>query len=347
MQLTIRRPDDWHVHLRDGAALATTVAATARQFRRAIVMPNLLPPVTTTDAARRYRQRILAALPTDTSFEPLMTLYLTDNTRSEEIVQAAESGLVHAIKLYPAGATTNSAAGVTRIENTFGALESMSEHGLPLLVHGEVTDVEVDVFDREAVFIERVLAPLVERFQGLKVVLEHITTGEAVDFVMQAPPRVAATVTAHHLLHDRNALFRGGLRPHLYCLPVLKRARHRQALLRAVASGSPRLFLGSDSAPHPETAKQAACGCAGVYSAPCALEAYVTAFESVGALDKLEDFAACHGPAFYDLPLNEGRITLQRDGYTVPDRMRLGDTHVVPLCAGETLPWRLASGTPV
>jgi len=341
MQLTIRRPDDWHVHLRDGRALATTVAATARQFRRAIVMPNLLPPVTTTEQARSYRERILAALPAGVELEPLMTLYLTDYTPPAEIARARASGLVHALKLYPAGATTHSEAGVTRLERTFAVLEAMSEVALPLLVHGEVTDPEVDVFDREAVFIERVLEPLVGRFEGLKVVLEHVTTAEAVAFVSAAPSRVAATVTAHHLLHDRNALFRGGLRPHLYCLPVLKRARHREALLAAVASGSPRFFLGTDSAPHPRSDKEAACGCAGVFSAPNALELYAMAFEAAGALDKLDDFAGCHGATFYGLPLNTGRVTLRREPKPVAASLPLGESSVVPMAAGETLPWRL------
>lgn len=341
MQLTIRRPDDWHVHLRDGQALATTVAATARQFRRAIVMPNLLPPVTSTDQARSYRERILATLPTGHGFQPLMTLYLTDVTPPAEIARARASGLVHAVKLYPAGATTNSAAGVTRLERTYDTLEAMAEHGLPLLVHGEVTDPEVDLFDREAVFIERVLAPLLARIPGLKVVLEHITTVEAVRFVASAPPRVAATITPHHLLYDRNALFRGGLRPHFYCLPVLKRATHRAALLEAVASGSARFFLGTDSAPHARGAKETACGCAGIFSAWTALELYAMAFEEAGALDRLEDFASRFGAEFYGLALNGGTVELRRESRRVPATLAFGDDELVPLAAGETLPWRV------
>ncbi len=342
MQLTIRRPDDWHVHLRDGQALKTTVAATARQFRRAIVMPNLVPPVTSTDQARSYRDRILATLPAGHGFEPLMTLYLTDTTPPAEIIRAKESGLVHAVKLYPAGATTNSSAGVTRLESTYDTLEAMAEHGLPLLVHGEVTDPEIDVFDREAVFIERVLEPLLARVQGLKVVFEHITTADAVRFVESAGPRVAATVTAHHLLYDRNALFRGGLRPHFYCLPVLKRATHRSALLQAVASGSPKFFLGTDSAPHLRGVKEADCGCAGIFSAWSALELYAMAFEEADALDRLEDFASRFGAEFYGLPLNSGSLELRRESGRVPATLPFADGELVPLGAGETLPWRVA-----
>lgn len=341
--LTIRRPDDWHVHLRDGAMLRGVVAHTARQFARAIVMPNLRPPVTTAAQAGAYRDRILAALPAGLSFEPLMTLYLTDNTSADEIARARDSGFVHAVKLYPAGATTNSDAGVTDVRRAHAALEAMQRHGLPLLVHGEVTDRDVDVFDRERVFIDRVLEPLRRDFPALAIVFEHVTTREAVDWVRAAPGRTGATITAHHLLYDRNALFSGGLQPHWYCLPVLKRATHRAALLQAAASGEARFFLGTDSAPHARHLKEAACGCAGCYTAPHALELYAAAFESVGRLDALEAFASFHGADFYGLPRNTGRITLRRVPWTVPDVLPLGEDAVVPLAAGEPLQWRLAA----
>ena len=340
--LTLRRPDDWHLHLRDGAAMASVLPWTARQFARAIVMPNLRPPVTTAAMAQAYRQRILAALPEGLAFEPLMTLYLTDNTPPDEIVRAREAGVV-ALKLYPAGATTNSDAGVTDIRRTWRTLEAMQREGLLLLVHGEVTDSEIDIFDREAVFIDRVMTPLRRDFPELKIVFEHITTREAADYVAEAGPRTAATLTAHHLLYSRNALFVGGLRPHWYCLPVLKREVHRQALVRAVTSGHPRFFLGTDSAPHAAALKeQSVCG-AGCYTAPAALELYAEAFEAAGALDRFEAFASLNGPAFYGLPPNEDRITLRREAWTLPERLCFGDAEVKPLRAGETLSWRLVA----
>lgn len=338
--LTITRPDDWHLHLRDGAALAAVLPYTAREFARAIVMPNLRPPVTTAAQAVAYRERILAARPEGSDFEPLMTLYLTDNTPPDEIVRAREAGVV-ALKLYPAGATTNSDAGVTDLRRCYPTLEAMQREGLPLLVHGEVTDPEVDVFDREAVFIERVMRPLRADFPELKVVFEHITTKEAAEYVAAADDFTAATVTAHHLLYDRNALFVGGLRPHYYCLPVLKRAVHRHALLAAVASGSRKFFLGTDSAPHAAALKeQSVCG-AGCFTAPAALALYAEAFELAGALDKLEAFAAFNGPDFYGLPRNTGSVTLRREPFTLPETMPFGDTTIKPLRAGETLPWSL------
>jgi dihydroorotase len=340
-ELTLTRPDDWHLHVRDGAALACVVPHTARQFGRAIIMPNLKPPVTTTAQALAYRERILSAVPAGIDFTPLMTLYLTDNTPAEEIHRAKDSGLVHAVKLYPAGATTHSDAGVTDLRKPRAALEAMAEAGLPLLVHGEVTDAEVDVFDREAVFIERHLAPLVERLPGLKVVLEHITTRQGIEFVQAAPDTVAGTLTAHHLLLNRNAMFSGGLRPHHYCLPVLKRETHREALVAAAISGSPKFFLGTDSAPHPRNAKESACGCAGMYSAHAAIELYAEAFEAAGALDRLEAFASHYGPNFYGLPRNHARITLRREDWQVPDAYPLGSESLVPLYAGQTLHWRL------
>jgi dihydroorotase len=339
--LTLTRPDDWHLHVRDDAALPCVVPHTARQFGRAIIMPNLKPPVTTTAQALAYRERILAAVPTGVDFSPLMTLYLTDNTAPEEIRRARDSGLVHAVKLYPAGATTHSDAGVTDIRKPHAALEAMAEAGLPLLVHGEVTEAEVDVFDREAVFIERHLAPLVERLPQLKIVLEHITTRQGIEFVESAPENVAGTLTAHHLLLNRNAMFSGGLRPHHYCLPVLKRETHRQALLAAATSGNPRFFLGTDSAPHPQHAKESACGCAGMYSAHAAIELYAEAFEAADALDRLEAFASHFGPDFYGLPRNPTRITLRRKDWQVPASYPLGTETLVPLYAGQTLRWRL------
>jgi dihydroorotase len=340
-RLTLRRPDDWHLHLRDGAALESVVGDTARRFARAIVMPNLKPAIRTTAQALHYRDRILGALPEDTGFEPLMTLYLTDDTPPEEISRAKLSGRVFGVKLYPAGATTHSDEGVTRISRCFHTLEKMQEVGLPLLVHGESTDPAIDVFDREQVFIEETLGPMLERFPGLKVVLEHITTREAADFVEVTGPNIAATITAHHLLLNRNALFLGGIRPHHYCLPVLKRETHREALVEAATSGNPKFFLGTDSAPHPRNLKEAACGCAGMYTAHAAIELYATAFEEAGALDKLEGFASTFGAQFYGLPLNKGTITLAREEWRIPERVPFGAGELVPLRAGETLPWKL------
>jgi dihydroorotase len=340
-RLTLKRPDDWHLHLRDGPAMASVLADSARCFARAIVMPNLKPPVRTTYEALDYRERILAAMPEGSRFEPLMTLYLTDDTPPEEIARAKLSGRVHAVKLYPAGATTHSDSGVTRISRCFRALEKMEELGLPLLVHGESTDPAIDVFDREKAFLEEVLGPTVERFPGLKVVLEHITTREAAQYVEVTGPNVAATITAHHLLMNRNALFMGGIRPHHYCLPVLKREEHREALVEAATSGNPKFFLGTDSAPHPRADKEAACGCAGIYTAHAALELYAIAFEEAGALDKLEGFASVFGARFYGLPVNEDTVTLMRSEWIVPQRLKFGDHELVPLRAGETLPWKL------
>ena len=340
-RLTLKRPDDWHLHLRDGPAMACVLADSARRFARAIVMPNLKPPVRSTYQALDYRERILAALPEGAAFDPLMTLYLTDDTPPEEIARAKLSGRVHAVKFYPAGATTHSDAGVTRISRCFRALEKMEELGLPLLCHGESTDPAIDVFDREKAFIEEVLGPTVERFAGLKVVLEHITTREAAQYVEVTGPNVAATITAHHLLMNRNALFMGGMRPHHYCLPVLKREEHREALVEAAASGNPKFFLGTDSAPHPRPDKEAACGCAGIYTAHAALELYAIAFEEAGALDRLEGFASIFGAQFYGLPVNEGTVTLVREEWTVPQRLKFGDHELVPLRAGETIPWKL------
>ena len=342
MQITITRPDDWHLHLRDGAALATVLPHSARQFARAIIMPNLRPPVTTVAAAAEYRARILAALPEGMSFEPLMTLYLTDNTSAEEIRLAAGSGFVKAVKLYPAGATTNSDAGVTNMANCSAALAEMEKLGLPLLVHGEVTDPAIDIFDREHVFIDTVLRPLLRHHEGLRVVFEHITTQEAAQFVTASGDNVAATITAHHLLYNRNAIFSGGVRPHYYCLPVLKRETHREALIRAATSHSSKFFLGTDSAPHARGAKEAACGCAGCYTAFAALELYAEAFAAAGALDRLEAFASFNGPDFYRLPRNTGTVTLERRDWKVPETFdyAAGDT-LVPLRAGETLSWKL------
>lgn len=340
--LTIRRPDDWHLHLRDGAALAAVVGHSARHFGRAIVMPNLRPPVLTTADALAYRRRILAALPPGSSFEPLMTLYLTENTTAAELRAARASGVVIAVKLYPAGATTNSAAGVRELMGPaiLRVLGAMEELGMPLLVHGEVTDPAVDIFDREAAFIDRVLTPLVDRFPGLKVVLEHVTTADGVDFVLaQGSGRVAATITAHHLLLNRNALLVGGVHPHYYCLPVLKRERHRQALVAAATSGDPRFFLGTDSAPHARGAKENACGCAGCYTAHAGIELYAEAFDAAGALAKLEGFASCHGPDFYGLRRNPGTITLARRGWSVPETYPFGAETVVPFRAGAEIGW--------
>jgi len=339
--LTLTRPDDWHLHLRDGAALAAVLPHSARQFARAIVMPNLKPPVTTVALARAYRERILAALPPDSRFEPLMTLYLTDNTTPEEIALAQTSGVVRAVKYYPAGATTNADSGVTRIEHCFGALEAMEKAGLPLLLHGEVTDREVDVFDREQVFLDTVLPQITRQFAGLRLVLEHITTREAVDYVSAAPASVAATITAHHLLLNRNAMFAGGMRPHHYCLPLLKRETHRRALLQAATGGSPKFFLGTDSAPHARRNKEASCGHAGIYSAHAAIELYAEAFDAAGALHRLEAFASFHGADFYRLPRNTETVTLRRERWQVQPAFALGDDELVPLRAGEPLTWRL------
>lgn len=344
--LTLIRPDDWHLHLRDGETLNAVIADTARQFKRAIVMPNLRPPVTTAEQALEYRERILdavtlAGLPSD-AFTPLMTLYLTDNTSADEIRMAHGTGVIHAVKLYPAGATTNSDAGVTDLMGRCAeALEAMQEIGMPLLVHGEVTDPAVDVFDREAVFIERVMVPLRKAFPELKVVFEHITTKDGVDYVRDAEGPVAATITAHHLLYNRNAIFQGGLRPHWYCLPVLKREVHRKALLDAATSDSDRFFLGTDSAPHPRGLKEHACGCAGCYTALHAMELYATAFERAGRLDRLEAFASRNGPTFYGLPVNTGTLTLERKPFTIPQELPMGGDTLVPLAAGETLNWTL------
>jgi len=341
-ELKLRTPDDWHLHLRDGASLLDTVPHTARQFGRAIVMPNLQPPVTTTALALAYHERIVTALPAGSSFQPLMTLYLTDRTTPEEIAAAKACGVVFACKLYPAGATTNSDAGVTDIPGLNPVLAAMASEGLPLLVHGEVTDPEVDIFDREAVFIDRVLKPVLERNPDLKVVMEHLTTADGVNFVREAGPNVAATITAHHLLYNRNAIFVGGLNPHMYCLPVLKRERHRESLIEAATGGSGKFFLGTDSAPHTQDAKESGCGCAGIYTAHAALELYATAFEKAGKLEALEGFAAEFGADFYGVGRNEGTVTLVRDEWTVPGSYGFGQGRVVPLEAGRSLAWRLA-----
>jgi dihydroorotase len=341
-RLTLIKPDDWHLHLRDGEALASVVADSARRFARAIVMPNLKPAVRTTQQALHYRERILGALPEGAAFEPLMTLYLTDDTPPEEIARAKLSGRVFGVKLYPAGATTHSDEGVTRLSRCFHTLEKMAELGMPLLVHGESTDAAIDVFDREKAFLDEVLGPTLGRFPQLKVVLEHITTRDAVQFVEVTGENVAATITAHHLLMNRNALFMGGIRPHHYCLPVLKREEHREALVEAATSGNAKFFLGTDSAPHARDAKEAACGCAGIYTAHAALELYAVAFEEAGALHRLEGFASVHGPRFYGLPVNEGRITLVRQEWTVPEELAFGGARLVPLRAGEAIPWKIA-----
>ena len=341
-KISIVRPDDWHLHLRDGEALKAVLPHSARQFARAIIMPNLRPPVTTVAAAEAYRARIVAALPEGASFEPLMTLYLTDNTPADEIRRAADSGFVKAVKLYPAGATTNSDAGVTDLRKCDAALAEMEKLGMPLLVHGEVTDPAIDIFDRESVFIETVLQPLLARRPGLRVVFEHITTADAAQFVASAGENVAATITAHHLLYNRNAIFTGGVRPHYYCLPVLKREKHRAALVAAATSGSHKFFLGTDSAPHARSTKEAACGCAGCYTAHAALELYAEAFEAAGALDRLEAFASFNGPDFYRLPRNSTTATLERQSWIVPEAFAfVGGDPLVPLCAGESLGWRL------
>jgi dihydroorotase len=339
--ITLTRPDDWHLHLRDGAAMASVLPHTARQFARAIVMPNLKPPVTTTAQAAAYRERILAAVPPDMAFEPLMTLYLTDNTAPDEIRRAKDSGFIHAVKLYPAGATTNSDAGVTDLRKTYPVLEVMQEVGMPFLVHGEVTDPDVDIFDREAIFIDRVMQPLRRDMPGLRVVFEHITTMQAAQYVTEADGHVAATITPHHLLYNRNEIFKGGIRPHYYCLPVLKREEHRRSLVQAATSGSAKFFLGTDSAPHPKGLKEHACGCAGCYTALHAMELYAQAFDAVGALDKLEAFASVNGPAFYALPRNTTTITLRRESWLLPSELPFGDTTIVPLNGGETIGWKV------
>jgi len=340
--LTFTRPDDWHLHLRDGAAMSDVLPDTAKRFARAIVMPNLRPPVTTVGQAAAYRRRILDALPAGMAFEPLMTLYLTDNTSPAEVAKAKASGFVHGVKLYPAGATTNSDAGVSDLAKCDATLAAMEQHGMPLLVHAEVTDPAVDVFDREAVFIERHMIPLARKFPGLRVVFEHITTSDAADFVAASPVNIGATITAHHLLMNRNAMFAGGIRPHHYCLPVLKRETHRRALVAAAISGNPKFFLGTDSAPHAQSAKEAACGCAGMYTAHAAIELYAEAFEQADALDKLEAFASFHGADFYGLPRNEEKITLVKESWTTPESQTFGDEVLVPLRAGQAMPWKLA-----
>lgn len=341
-ELTITRPDDWHLHLRDGDAMKSVLPDTAKRFARAIVMPNLKPPVTTVEAARGYRDRIISAVPSGASFEPLMTLYLTDNTPAEEIAKARQSGFIHAVKYYPAGATTNSDSGVTDMHKAYPAIAAMEEHGMPLLLHGEVTDAEVDVFDREAVFIDRTLTRLIRDFPKLRIVLEHITTRQAAEFVKSAPANVGATITAHHLLFNRNAMFKGGIRPHYYCLPVLKREAHREALIAAAISGNPKYFLGTDSAPHAQNAKETACGCAGIYSAHAAIELYVEVFENAGALNKLEAFASFFGPDFYGLPRNSQKVTLKRESWDVPEIFSMGADKLVPLRAGERITWKLS-----
>lgn len=340
-RLTIIRPDDWHLHLRDGEHMRAVLPDTARRFARAIVMPNLKPPVTTTRHALGYRERILSALPAGMSFEPLMTLYLTDNTTPDEIKRAKDSGVVYGVKYYPAGATTNSDSGVTNVNRCDAVFAAMEECGLPLLVHGEVTAPDVDIFDREKIFIDRVLLPLLQKFLKLRVVLEHITTREAVRFVTGTPPRIAATITAHHLLLNRNALFSGGIRPHHYCLPVLKREAHREALIEAAVSGNPKFFLGTDSAPHARNTKETACGCAGIYTAHAGIELYAEAFAAAGALERLEGFASIHGPDFYGLPHNPDRITLVEEIWKVPQELAYFRDTLVPLRAGETVKWRI------
>jgi len=341
-RITLTRPDDWHLHLRDEPVLADTVAHTARVFRRAIVMPNLVPPVTSLAVADGYRQRILRQVPAGYDFEPLMTLYLTDSLAPEEIRKAHASGRIHAVKYYPAGATTNSENGVTAIDKVYPAIETLAELGMPLLFHGEVTDSSIDIFDRESVFIATILTPLLQRYPELKVVLEHITTHGAAEFVKAQNENVAATITAHHLLHNRNDLLAGGIRPHFYCLPILKRDTHQQALIEAATSGDPRFFLGTDSAPHPVDAKETACGCAGIFTAHAALELYTEVFDAADALDKLECFTSFNGPDFYGLPRNTDKLTLTRSAWPVPPSYKLGNTSVVPLRAGEKIGWRIS-----
>lgn len=341
-EFTIIKPDDWHLHLRDGAEMASVLPDTTRRFERAIVMPNLRPPVTTTQRAQEYRQRILQAVPAGSSFNPLMTLYLTDNTAPDEIVKAKQSGIVHGVKLYPAGATTNSDSGVTDIRKCAKALEAMQSVDMPLLVHGEVTDAEIDVFDREKVFIERIMQPMLRDFPNLRVVFEHITTQDAAEFVAAASANVAATITPHHLLMNRNSMFTGGIRPHHYCLPVLKRETHRRALVKAATSGSAKFFLGTDSAPHAKSAKESDCGCAGMYNAANALELYAEVFEQAGALDRLEGFASFYGADFYRLPRNQSKITLRKQSWTMPASLPFGADELIPLRAGQAVHWQLA-----
>ncbi len=343
--ITLTRPDDWHLHLRDGAVLAAVLPGTARQFARAIVMPNLRPPVTTTMLAEAYRTRVLAALPKGATFEPLMTLYLTDKTSADEIKRAKASGFVHGVKLYPAGATTNSDSGVSDLSKCEKALEAMQDVGLPLLTHGEVADADVDVFDREKVFIERNMHALLKNYPQLKIIFEHITTKDAADFVSSAPNNVAATITAHHLLMNRNEMFAGGIRPHHYCLPVLKREEHRLALVKAATSGNSKFFLGTDSAPHSKHSKEAACGCAGMYTAHAAIELYAEAFENADALDKLEAFASFYGADFYGLPRNNEKITLVKESWQVPASLKYGNDELIPLRAGQTIAWKLKPAT--
>jgi dihydroorotase len=340
-KITITRPDDWHLHLRDGETLKAILPDTARRFARAIVMPNLRPPVTHVDLAFAYRERILKALPQGLVFEPLMTLYLTDNTTVAEIEKATASEFVHAVKYYPAGATTNSDSGVTDLKKCYQVFEAMQKLGLPLLVHGEVTDVHVDIFDREKVFIDQHMQPLIAQFPGLKVVFEHITTGDAAHFVAEASANIAATITPHHLLMNRNQMLAGGIRPHHYCLPILKREEHRLALVQAAISGSPKFFLGTDSAPHPKSAKESACGCAGMYSAHAAIELYAEVFEAENALNKLEAFASFYGADFYGLPRNQDQITLVKESWQVPDEMPFGEDVLVPLRAGQEVVWKM------
>ena len=340
-EISLVYPDDWHLHVRDGDVLRHVIPDTAERFARAIIMPNLKPPVTTTEQALAYRERILAAVPNGISFQPLMTLYLTDNTPKEEILKAKESGLVHALKLYPAGATTNSDAGVTDIRKCNSTLEKMAELGLPLLVHGEVTDSHIDIFDRERIFIEQILEPLTQRLPELKIVLEHITTSDAVDFVTGSGANIAATITPHHLLYNRNAMLAGGIRPHYYCLPIIKRETHRKALVKAAVSGNPKFFLGTDSAPHAQHAKESACGCAGIYSSHAAIELYAEVFEQAAALDKLEGFASFYGADFYGLPRNTDKIKLTKQEWTVPDSLAFGEERLIPLRAGEKISWQL------
>ncbi|BAW80901.1 dihydroorotase [Candidatus Nitrosoglobus terrae] len=339
--LQLTRPDDWHLHLRDGKVLTDLISVTARCFTRAIIMPNLWPPITTTQQALAYRSRILAAQPKNLVFKPLMTLYLTDNTTPEEIIRAQDSGHIYAVKLYPAKVTTNADSGVTHLSRIYSVLEVLQKQRFPLLIHGEVTNPEIDIFDREKMFIEYHLEPLLRNFPALKVVLEHITTREAVDFIHTASENIGATITPHHLLLNRNALLEGGVRPHYYCLPVLKREIHRQALIAAATSGNPRFFLGTDSAPHAKSTKEAACGCAGIYNSPVALEIYAEIFEASNALEKLEAFASFHGPDFYGLPRNQDTITLIKDSWQVPKSLPFGDEILIPLRAGTTIIWRV------
>ena len=339
--LTIVRPDDWHIHLRDGDALKLTVPDVARYFGRSIVMPNLVPPITSTAMASAYKERILANLPNGSSFAPIMTLYLTDNTDPEEIIAGHESGVITACKLYPAGATTNSDSGVTNIANIHKVLEAMQRVGMPLLVHGEVTDASIDIFDREKVFIEQQLAPLLLKFPTLKVVFEHITTADAAEFVENGPDNIAATITAHHLLYDRNHMLVGGIRPHLYCLPILKRREHQEKLVQVATSGNAKFFLGSDSAPHTKNTKEASCGCAGCYTGHATIELYAEAFDQANALDQLEAFASLNGPSFYGLPKNTDSITLVRESWISPETLTFKEQHLVPLRAGETIHWKV------